>query len=66
MKKKPDRSILSLTRLFFAVNKTLKKYPDLRVGQIIVAAFSPEVTTQKIFNIENDDLTKLIEEKFNT
>lgn len=69
MKNKPDRSILSLTRLFFAINKTLKKNPDLRVGQIIICALSSRysgIHCPELFNIENDELTKLVEEKFKT
>jgi hypothetical protein len=59
---RPDRSPESAEALFAAIRAVHRKYPDLRVGQIIAAAAYNARETFDPFNFENEHLTAAIYE----
>ncbi len=51
-----DRSDESVEKVFGMIRKVHTKYPDLRVGQLLLNAVRSD-----LYNIENDSLVKALE-----
>lgn len=57
-----ERDIDRIDLTLSAINNIWKRYPDLRLGQLLLNA----VPEEKLYNVEEDELLKALEHTYST